>query len=310
VQAAQLASVRQSLYTDPAAGGVPGELIETAYEPNAGQILLPTPPVTGVVTDYVGVGAPDLWQQGYFTPTNIFYTAGPQDFAAGHSYSVEWGHGPAAPVDGIYGAALSAPLNICLTCASGGNLTVGFYEVGDSEPGHVGMVAFGGSTHYTLYQNGAPIYDAVNTLGANLSGVPNAPTTYREVLDTDLSNVPGLTESTSTHTDVTFRYVPGADPGDTLPVADLCDRGGAIAAPCQILPVLNLDYHLATDLTGTSHSRVQVMRLDVRPPRAPRHRHCQGCRRARSEKTGHAAAFEDGSRHRLRVGPSCSNHRT
>lgn len=258
VPSGQLATVRQGLYTNPVASA-PGELLESVYEPSF-EILLPTPPVAGLLTDYVGVSTPDLWQQGYISPTGLFFASSKHQFTAGHIYAVEWGHGPLAPNDGTYDVGLPRP---CFACVSGGDMSVGFNEVADSEPDHVGVPTFGGSTHYTLYQNGAVAVDAVNTLTANLTGIPNAPTKYRVVLDTDLGNIPGLTESTSTHTELTFHYVPGANPDQTLPAAVSCSRDGTIAAPCQILPILDLDYHLATDLTGTSSSSVQAMCFDV-----------------------------------------------
>lgn len=259
VRAGQLATVYQNLYTDPAADG-PGSMVESVYEPDTNDLLAFTSPTSGSLTDYVGVGAPDRWIQGYATPSGLFYLADAHDFAAGHVYTLQWGHGPAAPNDGSHG--LASPISIpCLACVSGGNLAVGFNQVGDSEPDHSGLST--GSTHYALYQNGIALSEATNAFGATVVGIPNASTTYREVLDTDLASDPFVSESTSTHTDLTFRYVPGTNPGDTLPAADLCSYTEIIAAPCQILPILDLDYHLATDLTGTSRSRVQFMRLDV-----------------------------------------------
>jgi hypothetical protein len=258
VSSGQLATVHQNLYTDPTATA-PGQMYESVYEPSF-EILMPTPPVAGVVTDYMGVGTPDRWQQDYLSPTGFFLTSSMRQFTAGHAYNLEWAHGPLAPNDGTYGLGLPNP---CFACVSGSDMSVGFNEVADSEPDHVGIPVLGGSTHYTLYQNGVEVVDAVNAVGADLAAIPNAPTTYREVFDTDLSNVPGLTESTSTHTELTFHYVPGTDPDQTLPAAVSCSRNGSIAAPCQILPILNLDYHLATDLTGTSRSSVQAMRFDV-----------------------------------------------
>ncbi len=258
VSSAQLATVRQRLYADPAASA-PGEMFESVYEPSF-EILMPTPPVAGVLTDYIGVGLADRWQQGYLSPTGLFYTSSARRYTAGRAYTVEWAHGPLAPNDGTYGVGLPNP---CFACASNGAMSVGFNELADSEPDHVGVPVFGGSTHYTLYQNGVMVVDAVNAVGASLAGVPNAPTTYREVLDTDLRNVPGLTESTITHTELTFHYAPGTTPDQTLPTAVSCSRDDSIAAPCQILPVLSLDYHLATDLTGVSRSSVQALRFDV-----------------------------------------------
>jgi len=93
-----------------------------------------------------------------------------------------------------------------------------------------------------------------------VKNIPATPTTYRAVLDNDLTGVPGFSQSTVTHTDLTVQYRPGTTPA--LPAQDFC-IGQTPTTPCTILPALDLNYQLATDESNTSHSPVQVLGLHV-----------------------------------------------
>jgi hypothetical protein len=84
----------------------------------------------------------------------------------------------------------------------------------------------------------------------------------RQVIDTDASST-GATQSTQTHTDVSFDYTPGSTAGPGLPSEDACDPTGHFTAPCRILPILNLDYHLATNDLNTGRPGPQLLHLTV-----------------------------------------------
>jgi hypothetical protein len=65
------------------------------------------------------------------------------------------------------------------------------------------------------------------------------------------------------HTDVTVPYTPKADPKQTLPAGDYCSAQGTSSSACSILPVINLNYQLATDDTNTSHGPAAALLLTV-----------------------------------------------
>jgi hypothetical protein len=256
----QLATIQQTFYSDPAStGGTflngPQDGFLPGYSMTSGGELY-----SGPLTQYIGGGA-DQWWQSYSPPTGVEYFGDLQTFRPGREYRLEWAHGPLAPNVGRHVGPTS--YFACFACASGTALGLGFSLSGDSEPDHTAFSFFSGTTHYTVYQNGAVVFDKDNYYGATLTGIPTTPTTYREVYDTDYTGTAGVSQSTSTHTDVTFTYRPGTDPRDTLPSADQCDYTQVVTAPCQVLPVLSLGYHLAADYTNTSDSALQSMTLDV-----------------------------------------------
>lgn len=255
-----LATVHHIFYTDPASP-TGGAFLNGTYDGVGLSEVGGGESYAGPVTQYLGTGDGGRWVSVFATSNGIQYLGDVENVVAGHEYRVEWAHGPLAPNFGRHtGPQVFFP---CLACASGSALMIAVNMVGDSEPDHVGLPFFGGTSHFTLYQNGTVVADQDGAFGTELTGVPVAPTTYRLVYDTDNTGVSGLSQSLATHTDVTFRYVPGADPGDTLPTSYGCDFNGSVTHPCQVLPVLNLDYHLSTDASNTSGSAVQAMQLDV-----------------------------------------------
>ena len=133
--------------------------------------------------------------------------------------------------------------------------------VADSESDHqFGRTNRPAGLHFTVYRDGAVVFDQDFYYGAQLTGIPLTPSTYRAV--TDLSGPPGFSQSATSHTDVTFHYDPRPTPGDALPKGDYCPDGSTDGS-CQVLPVLTAHYDLATDLTGTSTAPVQRLTLDV-----------------------------------------------
>jgi hypothetical protein len=264
VDSGNVATVHHTFFTDPASPAG-GSFLNGTYDgPNVGiGQLSGGESYAGPLTQYLGTGDGGQWVQTYFAPpSGAQYQSDVHTFQGGSDYEVEWAHGPLAPDFGKHtGPQLFLP---CLACASGDVLVAAVNIDGDSEPDHVGFPLFGETTHYALYQNGVQVEDlGSGYLGAELTGVPVAPTTYRLVYDTDNTGIQGLTQSLTTHTDVTFHYVPGTDPRSTLPSTDPCDFTGAMATPCQVLPMLNLNYHLFTNSANTGETESQGLELNI-----------------------------------------------
>ena len=258
-----IAAVHDVFYSDPAFPGGSSLLSGTFDGPGlAINEISGSAAYSGPLTDYLGDGDGGRWVQSIFTANGTQFQADVHAYEGGHDYQVEWAHGPLGPHVGRHtGQMILLP---CMGCAAGGVLETLIDPAGDSEPDHVGFPLFGPqpSSHFTLYQNGTVVADEGDGfIGAEVTGVPAAPTTYRMVYDADSTGT-GVSQSVITHTDITFRYVPNTDASDTLPASDVCDNG-VMPQPCQVLPILNLNYHLFTDATNTSGSAVQAMRLDV-----------------------------------------------
>ncbi|MFK0111913.1 hypothetical protein [Streptomyces sp. NPDC091217] len=271
----QIATVRQNFYADPAATS-DGSLLSAVMDDFAlanSWSMGASHPAGVPLTQYLGTADGDVWKQDFVTAAGIDYGADLHSFKAGHSYQLDWAHGPHAPSSGVHNGPTGHYL--CLACASQGALSVGLSIGGDSEPDHLSATLDNGvispppndnsdaSAHFTLYQDGAVVYDADKANGKELTGLPDAPITFRLVYDTDLSAMPGISQSTATHTDLTFVDRPGADPTSTAPGWEPCDFVGLVKPPCQVQPVISLNYHLATDHTNTSPVGPQVLSLDV-----------------------------------------------
>ncbi|MFE4961513.1 hypothetical protein [Streptomyces sp. NPDC056660] len=210
------------------------------------------------LTEYLGTGDGGTWQQMASSPGGVWQYADPVTFAGGRSYSVDWNHGPLRPALGRH-----VGYQFCYACAAGSNLTMILDPAVDSVSTHVGFYAFVTvPQHFTLYADGQRVFDSTNQYGVEIKGAPTTPTTYRTVYDTDLSANPAFSQSTRTHTDVTFRYTPQTGGGSALPDTDTC-FGESADTPCQILPALTLGYRLTSDNNNTSDQLIQTMRLDV-----------------------------------------------
>lgn len=267
--AASLAAVQDVFYDDPAlpvpAGFFPENFASAAYDTPGGTFVMPfAPPLyAGEVTDYLGTGDGGAWMQAYITPNAVYDFSDVHTYRPGRAYRVEWAHGPLAPNAGQHTGPTGEPG--CVACVSGTEMYLEFSRLGDSEPDHSGATGAstgGVSTHFTVYQDGKALIDQDNNRSALLTGVPDVPTTYREVFDTYPTGIGSPSQSTTTHTDLTFVYRPHAH-ADTLPADDWCSSGQVLPAPCRILPVLSLGYDLATDQSNTSHRALQTLDLSV-----------------------------------------------
>jgi hypothetical protein len=277
VQPSQVATVREHFFADPAAhrfavplwADDPCDLATLCggHSPATALVTLSSPQVVhmpGNFTLYVRTANGDPWVQYVQTPNYTILVADSHPFTAGHTYSLEWAHGPLAPGLGQH----TGPWQ-CQACTAGRTLSLSFSGLGDSDPGHFTLpiqqlrlfqVPPKASSHFTLYRDGTSLVSSSGTTGAVVHGIPARPSAYRAVLDVSLAGVRGFSQSTRTHTDLTVRYVPGA--GAALPAGDVCS-GQSAAAPCRILPALTLGYQLATGQDNTSSAAEQVLHLRV-----------------------------------------------
>jgi hypothetical protein len=194
-------------------------------------------------------------------PSWITLVGDTHTYTAGHIYTDDWARGPLGTNLGQYRD--SSPLDdSCYACASGNDLTIGYNQLSDSEPDHLTTLSRGGETfHEALYENGTEIFNQNGATGVNLTGIPADAKTWREVSDTAFPGVSYVSQSTATHTDLTFQYTPGSvSPSSTLPSGYHCSQ---TPTPCQVLPILTLNYQLAVSTENTSFSPVQTMRLTV-----------------------------------------------
>jgi hypothetical protein len=255
----QVATVHEHLFADPA-GGSEGTLLTAALDP-----LVNFFDEVGVVRrmpsdfiDYLGTGDSGEWVQTDVTPNGVELQGDSHIYAAGHDYSVDWARGPLAA-----GLTRFTGPQFCDACTAGSTLSLAIPVVRDTVPDHAGDFAFfvPVTTHFTLYRDDTKLFDQDGFFGVTVTDIPATPSTYRGVLDVDLSGATTFSQSTRTHTEITVKYTPTAA-NSPLPTVDVCD-GQAPDTPCQILPALTLDYRLATDDANTSHSSVQTMGLRV-----------------------------------------------
>ncbi|MDX6354840.1 MAG: hypothetical protein QOF98_1743, partial [Streptomyces sp.] len=263
--AGSVATVQEHFAIDPAANNsYHGSLLSgfvDSYNDAGGDSLIS--PWNGQawpadVTEYLGTGDGGAWAQMASSPGSVWQYADTLTFAAGRSYSVDWNHGPLKPE-----LAQHVGYQFCFACAAGSNLTMILDPAVDSVSTHVGFYSFiTVPEHFTLYADGQQIFDSTYQDGVELQGTPTTATTYRTVYDTDLSANTKFSQSTKTHTDLSFRYTPQTGGGSALPDEDYC-FGESAATPCQILPALTLGYQLTSDNNNTSDQLIQTMRLNV-----------------------------------------------
>jgi hypothetical protein len=276
VRASQIATVHQHFSADPASPSATGQLLSGAIDPATapfsagftGIVGADGETMPGDLTQYLGTADGGQWVQSVFTPNGTFLTADRRTFVGGHQYSRAWAHGPLAPGFGQHHGVPAPVLDPrtypwnCRACTAGRTLSLVFSPVGDSELDHATEAIGPGGYHLTLYRNGARVFSGSGTPGVVVHGIARKPTTYRAVLDVSFAGVPGFSQSTRTRTDLTVPYTPVTDPHAALPPEDTC-AGQTTATPCQILPALTFNCHLATDEHNTSSAPRQVMHLRV-----------------------------------------------
>lgn len=253
----QIATVHDTLFADPAGKTAQDSLLVGAIDPAGGWLVGMPSAAPGEVTDYLASTVGNVWQQEDFRANDLVFDGDAQTYAPGRDYRVDWAHGPIAANLGQHGGQ-----QFCLACSAGSTVLLAFNPIGDSDPTQAGQLYTNPtSAHFTLYRDGATVFDQDGASGAELDNVPTGRATYRAVFDLSLAGVTGVSQSTVTHTDATLRYDPAAT-GVTLPSQSTCP-GSSASTPCAVLPMLDLNYRLATDESNTSGSPVQVLNLRV-----------------------------------------------
>jgi hypothetical protein len=264
-RADQVAAVHEHLFADPANPTNPTDNTQELLSSGALDPLVfgfelvgPVRTAPADVTDYLGTADGGEWLQFDITPSGVELIGEPHTYVAGHDYSVDWARGPLAA-----GLTQWTSPQFCDACTAGSTLSLAIPMVRDTVPDHTAQFAFFVPVvvHFTLYRDDTKLFDQDGFFGAAVTDIPAAPSTYRGVLDVDLSADNNFSQSTKTHTEVTVKYDPTAT-GSPLPTTSGCD-GQTPTTPCQILPALTLDYRLAADESNTSHSPVQTMGLTV-----------------------------------------------
>ena len=269
VHSSQVAAIHEHFFTDNLSPGL-GLWMEEPCDPatacggysNVSALVNFSAPqvadMPGNLTVYLGTASGDQWVSAVQTPNSTFLVADPRTFLAGHSYSVDWAHGPLAAGLGQH----SGPWQ-CQACTAGRTLSLNFSSLGDSDPSHfvppVQDQRLQPYAHFTLYRNGTKLVSLGKASGAAVH-VPAGAASYRAVLNVSLAHDAGFSQSSQSHTELTVRYMPGAGPA--LPAADICS-GQSAATPCRMLPALTLGYQLATSEANTSNAATQVLHLRV-----------------------------------------------
>jgi hypothetical protein len=259
VRPGQFATVRQSYYGDPAEA-TNGTVFNTVYDQTVNAVLAgggflltageaQTMPST--VTDYIGTADTGVWGQGVFTANYTSIYADVRTFTGGENTAISWLHGPLVPTIGQHGGAA-----FCQACTAGSSLYLAFSSVGDSAPDHSGNFN-GGTGDFAFYRNGVLVSDGAG-YGIEASGLNTTPATYRAVYTRDASAVPGVSQSAYVTTDLTVDSANGV----ALPSGGVC-YGQSTATPCRVLPVLELNYQLNTDLTNTSDQPIELLQMGV-----------------------------------------------
>jgi hypothetical protein len=279
VQASQLATVREHVYTDPTAYSPPTFQLDkspidpvlpgaSAFMP-ADLWLIPAP---ANFTDYVGTADGGDWNfvSSIGTPNQLGFEdlADPQTFAGGHSYSIDWGRGPMAPE---WGQHTPRPAAIFLTCAACSWDTSGtdFVDVQYATDSNDSLQADEGLRNQAdtgaCYLNGTQIASFPACDVQENFATPGQVNTYRLVMDTGPSPFgPAYSQSASTETDLTFQFADtNSAPANLTPPSGYECNLFFVAGTCEVLPVLTLNYQLAENELGASSAPMQQLKLDV-----------------------------------------------
>lgn len=262
----QLATVHHRIAADPADPDNAGFLYSGATD----EVLLPVSKsgqmlgsaksfnIPGQRLQYLGSAIGGLWQQEQ-TTSEYSMEAGVRRFEGGREYTVDWRHGPVVPGGGQF----TGPGYPCAACRIGDTVVVLVPRDRDSEPDHSEhRIAVNDSevAHLVLYRDEVELADIDHSLRVSATGMGETSRnhTFRAVLDLDRSRQATVSQSTNSHTEWTFNDAPAG----TLPANDFCPAGDP-KTPCQVLPMLTLDYRLATDLVNTSDQARQQLTMEV-----------------------------------------------
>ncbi|WP_194898446.1 hypothetical protein [Catenulispora pinisilvae] len=240
-----------------------------ASGPDGGGGMIYIVPTPGRLTDYIGVSTDDVfWAADYVPVENAPNQDSELDFedlgiyrGPGQTWRT-WGHGPLTPQVGQYTNGMAC--NACVDPVTD-LMDFGVTEFTDSDPNSAAHDNGPGYTAtFSVYRDGVQVASQSGWPHTELPGTTAQPGTYRMVYDADTtgSGLP-MSQSTKTHTDITFRYTPGSAQQPTLPADDFCYASNFVNMQCEILPALSLNYQLSTDGSNTSHLPVQLLDLGV-----------------------------------------------
>jgi hypothetical protein len=278
VQADQLATVRDHVYSDPALTPPTFEFSKAPIDPVLPGSAAFAPadlwvrPAPGDFTDYVGTADGGDWTfvSSIGPPNALGFEdlTDPQAFAGGHSYSIDWGRGPLAPQWGQHAPRPPELFQTCAACAtdsSGSDFVDAQYSTDSNDTQQADEGFRVQNDTGACYLNGTQIASFPACNDQENFSAPGQVNTYRLVMDTGPSSFgPAYSQSTPTHTDLTFQFQDKASPPAdmTLPSGYECNEF-PVSGACEVLPVLTLDYQLAENELGASDARVQRMNLDV-----------------------------------------------
>ncbi|MEY9931489.1 hypothetical protein ABH926_006138 [Catenulispora sp. GP43] len=272
--AADMAKVSDTLAGEPAYGSEPRRVESAPQIPgqDAFGILIGSTFANG--TTGTGYYTPGRWARGVVGPPEdaeghpidrSFAQVDPVQLSHGDHEKHVWTQGPSTP--GVRRHDSEDAVTYCGACVGGGGLNLSLSDIGDSNEDTSGQQT--GNVQSAYYWNGRPVTSPAgfpSQLGLVLATVPTGPATVRAVIDVNRAPQ-GATQSTQSHTDVSFPYTGQTDPGATLPASDEClaaEIAGHPTAACQILPVLTVTYRLAGLSTmNTTTKPVQTLALDI-----------------------------------------------
>ncbi|WP_370348069.1 hypothetical protein [Catenulispora sp. EB89] len=265
-----LAAETEDIASDPALAGTTRGVDAAPVDPGAGDAFMFGTSMPLKSTSYF---TPGRWVTGVSGPWasapgglgGLGLQSGAKTYYAGQVSEHTWGKAPSAPVFGRYPEA--AADEDCQACVGAGNMDLEFDDTGDSNPDTIGA-GIGDTTTAAFYVNGQQVSQPPGPFQAPAIILPNigtGPATIRAVLDA--ARPAGATQSTKTHTDVTFQYTGKTDAWSTLPDGNYCPAAraaGQPSAPCQIMPVLTVGYKYGgLSQTNVSTGRNQVLVLDI-----------------------------------------------
>ncbi|WP_370364374.1 hypothetical protein [Catenulispora sp. GP43] len=268
VDASKLTTTHNLISTDPGETRHEGEYMMGPVSPTIGGIQIGhLVTVPGDLTTYAGPPTGDAqWAASVIPalpdpsagfPAALFFGQNSPVYQGKTEVWHNWAHGPLTPQAGQF----KDPAG-CRSCADGGTVDLGLTALTDSNPDSSAEFMGPATGHFTVYRDGTQVFSQDNTSGTELTGQAQTPGTYRMVFDLDLSQFP-ITQSTASHTDITVPYTPTPNPASNLPAGDFCQAQGSSTTPCSVLPVLNLNYQLATDGFNTTHGPVGALLLTV-----------------------------------------------
>ena len=272
VTAAQLATVHDHYYADPAApkvGGVFEMPIDFAEPGPMGPSPILPQSMPADVTEYLNTIPNTYWNQQVFEGSGVEFTADPAALKPGTTTSVDWGRGPLAPGVGQHTIQPNAVgANTCQACVAGTDVSLALNDFDDSTPGQQGGPGYLNdgtplqvTSSLSAYQNGQPLTTTPGSSLLSISDAPAAGAQYKLVYTTSAAG-PQISQSTSSDTTWAFSTTPAAESGAALTPQANC-VGQSATTPCSVLPLLNISTQLAVSESNTAAPGAETMGLTL-----------------------------------------------